>query len=486
MRFTLAFFLLISTGTLSAQNWAVLDPANKYGYSNDGSDTISAQVFVTRIDTLGPDSFRLGLNRIAEPCANCATTSVTCDNSSGILNGEPQFLGGMLIVHGADVYLIGTDTLLLRPHEPLGASWPGLSGGTASIDAVAEQSVLGVPDSVKDVQFADGRTLRLSKEHGLIAYADPDTSFDLVGIQGGAVAGVHYPEIIDFFDYQPGDVLQYDGASESFDGTCYHHTSRKDKYTMLTRTELPGRTDYQVRHAYSWYSYSNGGCGGDAGNGVDTLLLVIEHSHWTPGNFLATGWLTDHWPGALASIPENTDYFPFSDPEAAFIWKPYKNGDGRIVLEPGPNGATGMRCFDDSLFWGAYFEHDMNRYIEGIGLDSAHILAFEHAEYTDLIGYTIDGVTHGTILSDSEILLVSEHPTNADHLVLSPNPADGTITLDGAVPGDVIHVLDATGRSVMTKTIGSMHERLPIDRLPEGAYVLSHNGGRGERFIIAR
>lgn len=486
MRYATALFLLACASNISAQNWAVLDPANKYGYANDGSDTIRAQVFVMHIDTVGPDSTRWELNRIAEPCSNCPTTSLACDHSTGILNGRPQFLGGLLIVHGADVYLIGTDTLLLRPHAPLGATWPGLSGGTASINAVAEQSVLGVPDSVKEVQFADGRMLRLSKDHGLIAYADPDSAFDLVGMQGGAVAGVHYPEIIEFFDYQPGDVLQYDGTIEGFDGTCYHHTSRKDKYTMLTRTELLGRTDYQVRHVYSWYSYSEGGCGGDAGDGVDTLLLGIDHAHWTPENFLATGWLTDHWPGALASIPENTGYYPYSDPEAAFIWKPYRNAEGRMVLEPDPNGATGMRCFDDSLFWGPYFEHDLNRYIEGIGLESAHILAFEHAENTDLMGYTINGSTHGTILSDSEILSVSDRLKTAYPLVLSPNPADGTLTLDGGVPGAIVRVLDATGRLVMTNTIGSTFERIPIDRLPEGAYVLSYSGGRGERFIIAR
>lgn len=486
MRYILSLLLLASTGASSAQNWTVLDPANTYDYSNDGSDTISAQVFVTHIDTLGPDSFRFGLNRIAEPCANCATTSLTCDHSAGILNGRPQFLGGMLIVHGADVYLIGTDTLLLRPQEPLGASWPGLSGGTASINAVAEQSVLGSADSVKDVLFADGRTLRLSKDHGLIAYSDPDTSFELVGIQGGTVAGAHYPEIIDFFNYQPGDVLQYDGASESFDGTCYHHMSRKDKYTMLTRSEVPGRTDYQVRHVYSWYSYSVGGCGGDAGSGVDTLLLGIEHSHWTPGNFLATGWLTDHWPGALASIPVGTYYVPFSDPEAAFIWKPRKNGDGRMVLEPGPNGVTGMRCFDDSLFWGAYFEHDMNRYIEGIGLDSAYILAFEHAEYADLLGYNVNGEEQGVILPDDVILGVGANPEPASKFIVSPNPANDRSTVKGCVPGEMIRVMDSTGRCLIAELATGATMSLVTDHLPSGAYLIVGEHASPARFVIAR
>ena len=40
-------------------------PDYKYNYSNDGTDTISNQVFVTHVDTLGVDSFRYELNRIA-------------------------------------------------------------------------------------------------------------------------------------------------------------------------------------------------------------------------------------------------------------------------------------------------------------------------------------------------------------------------------------------------------------------------------------
>ena len=54
---TLCLLFMISNG-LVAQNWALINPAYKYNYSNDGTDTISNQVFVTHLDTLGVDSFR--------------------------------------------------------------------------------------------------------------------------------------------------------------------------------------------------------------------------------------------------------------------------------------------------------------------------------------------------------------------------------------------------------------------------------------------
>lgn len=36
-----------------AQNWALLNPAYRYNYSNDGTDTISNQIRVMDVDTLG-------------------------------------------------------------------------------------------------------------------------------------------------------------------------------------------------------------------------------------------------------------------------------------------------------------------------------------------------------------------------------------------------------------------------------------------------
>ena len=55
---SILLLIALSGSAASAQNWALLNPAYKYNYSNDGTDTISNQIFVTHIDTLGVDSFR--------------------------------------------------------------------------------------------------------------------------------------------------------------------------------------------------------------------------------------------------------------------------------------------------------------------------------------------------------------------------------------------------------------------------------------------
>ncbi|MCC6654279.1 MAG: hypothetical protein IT231_03845, partial [Flavobacteriales bacterium] len=44
---SILLLIALSGSAASAQNWALLNPAYKYNYSNDGTDTISNQIFVT-------------------------------------------------------------------------------------------------------------------------------------------------------------------------------------------------------------------------------------------------------------------------------------------------------------------------------------------------------------------------------------------------------------------------------------------------------
>ena len=86
MRYNI-LILFLSIGVLaSAQNWALINPTYKYNYSNDGTDTISNQIFVTHVDTLGVDSFRYELNKIARVCDTCSSIAQI------LLLNQPQFM----------------------------------------------------------------------------------------------------------------------------------------------------------------------------------------------------------------------------------------------------------------------------------------------------------------------------------------------------------------------------------------------------------
>ena len=87
MRKLILLCCALQCGLLSAQNWALINPDYKYNYSNDGTDTISNQIFVTHVDTLGADSFRYALNRIGSRCEPCPDAPASCDNGSGVHTG---------------------------------------------------------------------------------------------------------------------------------------------------------------------------------------------------------------------------------------------------------------------------------------------------------------------------------------------------------------------------------------------------------------
>jgi len=145
MRKLILLCCALQCGLLSAQNWALINPDYKYNYSNDGTDTISNQIFVTHVDTLGADSFRYALNRIGSRCEPCPDAPASCDNGSGVHTGMAQFIGGQILRSGAEIRLIDMDTLLIIPWAPDAANWPSPSGGLATILSSADTIIWGRP-----------------------------------------------------------------------------------------------------------------------------------------------------------------------------------------------------------------------------------------------------------------------------------------------------------------------------------------------------
>ena len=138
-----------------AQNWALLNPAYKYNYANDGTDTISNQIFVTHIDTLGVDSFRYELNRIGVVCDTCVFTSSNCwgEDQTVIRLHRPQFLGGEAIEKDGIWWLTTTDTLRIEPAAHLGATWTSPDGIIALVISEETEQVFGEEDSTKRIAF---------------------------------------------------------------------------------------------------------------------------------------------------------------------------------------------------------------------------------------------------------------------------------------------------------------------------------------------
>lgn len=491
----LALLPVLLSIAASAQNWALLNPAYKYNYSNDGSDTISNQIFVTHIDTLGVDSFRYELNRIGVMCDTCVFTSSTCwgeDQTVARLH-RPQFLGGEAVEKDGIWWLTTTGTLRIEPAAHLGATWTSPDGIIALVISEETEQVFGEEDSTKRIAFTSGETLTISKDHGVLGLSTGLLDHGLVGVEGLEV-GAQFPTITDFFDYSPGDILQYVKEGSNAAGNEFHYWTVITKYRVLDRSDTTGRTDYNirlVRHSLTTaYDVASGFTyiGSSTSNAVDTFALSVVHDHWTPGNSFGSSWFNTLWPSAvcrsedgslgsprsLMHVQRETDIGYTVKAEAADEW-----GDHTILCID-ENDSTRSVFIGDAEFQLVYHE--------GIGRVYQHFFFFEFGYTEQLVGYLRDGVQTGTIYSDGSMVGTEELPTMSS-LQIFPVPASDELHLAATQASRHWIITDLYGRQVDQGWLNAGYGSINTSTLPVGAYLLQVDDGErmvAARFIIAR
>ncbi len=496
----LALLPLLACFGANAQNWALLNPAYKYNYSNDGSDTISNQLFVTHIDTLGPDSFRYELNRIGEVEVN-DDGSTACDgqmNAYRVRIETAQFCGAS-VIRANDAWLLEReDTLIIHPSASPGSTWTGVTGIEATVLSSDTTTLFEQSDSVKWIGYSNGDTLRISKDHGLISFGPmsvDDTRYELKGIGGAIEQGASFPDHRSLFNYQIGDVLQYQEHSEYLDGgDCYNHSNTTAKYTVIDRIDLPTRTEYAMRRVafldhWSFYVFDMTPCDAYTAAWVDTLSVGVEHSEWTADNPFCSSWKLGTWPNAV------TPSTLFLDTRV--LLKAALGTDGRYTLEANklvaPDQPYSLLCANaqDTGMWlitgGAVFESEFR---DGIGLTFENVYSFESGGSRVLEGYLINGVQSGTLTPDGVLLGVFQESTKPS-LQIIPNPTADLLTLQLEAPmaGDW-RIVTTNGAVLMTGSV--RHERrqgIDVSALAEGVYVLDLTTSLSrvaQRFIIAR
>jgi len=158
MRLLALLFFCLSL-TANAQNWALLNPAYKYNYSNDGTDTISNQIRVMQVDTLGPDSFRYELNRVVELCDTCAGPNLH------LWTDAPQFMQRTVNVGQSAWHFHGPGSFVVFPPAPLGASWlfDTLANVQATITSIDTVDQFGSDVPRKTIGLSTGEVLIISE-----------------------------------------------------------------------------------------------------------------------------------------------------------------------------------------------------------------------------------------------------------------------------------------------------------------------------------
>ena len=486
---------VLASCSLVAQDWALLNPAYRYNYSLGGTDTITNQVFVERLDTLGPDSVVYHLNGVVSP----APTSVQCGWGQQVYRlHAPQFIGSHAMRSGADWFLIGEDNLLIRTAALPGQIWTSPGGIQGGLQFAVQSSVLGAPDSLKWFAYDNGVTMILSKAHGLRWIARSGTEHHLVGVQGAMELGLRYPTQRDFFDYQPGDALEYRGTTSWTDGLCWNTSNHKVRYDILQRTDGPTSTSYQVQRITNsqWSStpviWSGGLCTSGQWVHTSVILVIVEQDSWTADNPFGNAALNRLWPGAFASPdPNNWPFESHMDFHSGLCWRSRLLSDGRYVLdtepfgmqstiyEPGPGMGT---CVDDSL--GLINDMQTVRFVQGIGRTMMSFFTFEHDGNDSLYAYNIGGDQVGTFTPLDVIMRVAG--AEQTPITIAPNPSNDQCMVSHARLGSRLSLSDAAGRVVLMQRLASANETIDVQHLAPGIYLLSVDGVAQQRLVIAR
>ena len=466
---TLQFCLLMLTGTtLLAQNWVVLNPAYRYNYKTDDSDTIRSQIRVMDIDTLGPDSFRYELNRVASLCTSCPyECMITVD--------LPQFLQADAQIRGSIWRFSMPDTLVIHSLADVDSTWIFNEQDSipATVVGLFPTSVLGVSDTVRVMVSTMNDTIIWSREHGIVMWhmlGEP--RYDLVGVQG-AGQGIVMPSFEEIYAFQPGDALQFNQSWS----TSMHVYSSSTLFLVDDRTESQD-TVFLSGESYHRFNPPSGS--------------IFSYNPTAATSFIASSNVLkplDSWPGQLVDFP---NWGPNGE-DMAIVPKHYLDNTGTYVIEGGRIGSFGMFAIypgtnNDCLgvgFPGPY----LNYVIRSSGF-YYYQMSTSYSEYNSFSfrGAVINGDTLGS-MDDEYYFHVGLPEFERPKWWVYPNPVSSVLHIEGDLFNmDVLQVFDATGERVKSWRM-EQTDRFSTDvsDLPPGLYVLSSLlDGHVQRFVVAR
>ncbi|HRH38009.1 MAG TPA: T9SS type A sorting domain-containing protein, partial [Flavobacteriales bacterium] len=487
----LAPLLLVLPIAAHAQNWALLNPAYKYNYSNDGTDTISNQIRVMHIDTLGVDSFRYELNLVGVVCDTCpASLGGPCDGCFVRVN-QPQFLGYECVRSGSEWTFMGPNQFLISPAASLGSSWifDASHNILATMHSQWAAEVFGVPDTLRKVQLSNGDSILLSQSFGVLHFHYTGDIVDLIGVEGAGV-GRLLPHVLDYFDFQPGDELIYRVASQGWctpDGGPQYPTIKRRNWRIIItgRNEVTDGHIYTTSTALSPYT----GCG----TVVYSPNWQLPTNQWSfiRSDLLAKHPMLDAYPGQVldTSICDN-----FYTGSTLYLAVHGIGSDGRSTMRSrvlrniaglptggidGSNAAEpGLYPFKQEGWVNMWYE-------EGLGLRFIeHTSSNIEGLSVELIGAVIAGDTVIPPPAINWTVGIQEHA--GSEFSVFPNPASDAITLIGTKGGESLLIHDLEGRLVRTARINRPNEVIDVRSIRTGMYLFSVDGAAPKRLMIAR
>jgi hypothetical protein len=364
-----------------------------------------------------------------------------------LLSGDTLFY----TLHTGNPYYI-----LLKP--TIGQAWPFYNYTlTCSLETVMQ--FCGISDSVKLYSGIPGATIVLSKNHGFVTYPEftsgTPTLRTLTGFsdQSGAY-GFLQPTYLDFFPYQPGDILHWEFRQEPF-GQSPILNFRRDSITAITTG--PDTISYTYTSVY--YDY-------------DTVVF-----NTTPYPFYF-----QYLPNILESP---TTWISFDRPQsnyqkALLVTKKYvRLSDGSLNYA---YSDYGIQVNDSDCSIVTVIDYGQDYFFNSrLGLTEISSNIFYP------ISQKLTGAYIGGVLWGDTSLHVGVDEIALDNIGLYPNPASKYLIVKSKFNLDNAgySVFDLTGRKIMQGKINSNYFNL--EELIGGIYFLEiHKGEKSKSFKFVK
>lgn len=235
----LVFCLSLLSSFLSAQDWSPVNLTDKYNYRLDNDAIITQTIWQTNYSTNGTDS-TFQLNRTF--CDSCVTIG---GDSFYAQQNLPRFFGASFSKTATGICNFrnpGSKTVKL--YAQLNDTWlfDTTNNVTAQVIFCGTGNVLGNIDSVKTILLSTNDTVQLSKNYGITIWPNgyaQNSYYRLQGIHGRNI-GVLVPRMTDYFDFNIGDMFEYESTNQACSGgSTIYHVIRK--YT-ITSANVNGDT----------------------------------------------------------------------------------------------------------------------------------------------------------------------------------------------------------------------------------------------------
>lgn len=258
----ITFFVFTLSVSAFSQDWIPIAENDTYHYELVGATTPDDVIqsyggLVLKNSnpadaTISIDSTMVSAGQTIYELNKVVTRCETCPWNQHYRN-QPQFLQHRMVHFAANDKIVfeGDTNWEIFPKAALGATWffNAAANVTAQVSNVESGVLLGALDSLKTITLSTGEEIVLSKLHGIVRFPkfDDGTYYELIGIQTRDL-GFTIPGAEEIYNFEVGDVFQYDERAESYFPYFYKTT----QIQILDKIESASDIQYDVKkHTYN-------------------------------------------------------------------------------------------------------------------------------------------------------------------------------------------------------------------------------------------